>query len=73
MLLLRNDLSCRKISNTLDLEYSLIAHQLVILKRNKFVKSERKGKEVIYSLDDEHIRNILNYSINHIEEHLKYK
>ena len=43
----------------LGMTQSAVSHQLKILKLNGIIKSERKGKEVYYSLDDNHIETIV--------------
>jgi DNA-binding transcriptional ArsR family regulator len=45
-----------------------ISHQLKLLKQAKIVKGRKEGQSVYYSLDDEHIKNILNVGLEHIEE-----
>ena len=47
---------------------SLISHQLRILKDNKIVKSRRDGQSIVYSLDDEHIMQIVSLVKTHVEE-----
>ncbi len=47
---------------------SSVSHQLRILKTSKLVKSRREGKSIFYSLDDEHVRSILNMGMEHIME-----
>ena len=47
---------------------SAVSHQLKILKDAKLVRYRREGKSVIYALDDEHVRNILNMGMEHVEE-----
>ena len=47
---------------------SAVSHQLRILRQTKIVKSRRSGKEVFYSLDDEHIYKIYRMAIEHIAE-----
>ena len=47
---------------------SAVSHQLKALRLSKLVKSRKDGKTVYYSLDDEHIEEILAMSINHIQE-----
>ena len=47
---------------------SAISHQLRILKQAKLVKFRKDGKSVIYSLDDEHVREIFEKGREHIEE-----
>lgn len=47
---------------------SAISHQLRVLKQAKLVKYRKDGKSVIYSLDDDHIREIFEKGREHIEE-----
>lgn len=47
---------------------SAISHQLRILKQAKLVKYKKEGKVVYYSLDDEHISEIVKKGREHIEE-----
>lgn len=47
---------------------SAISHQLRILKQSKLVKYRKEGKSVYYSLDDEHVNEILMKGREHIEE-----
>ncbi len=48
-----------QIVNEIDESQSCVSHQLKSLKEVKIVKSERKGKCVYYSLDDEHVKKIV--------------
>ena len=52
----------------LKMKQSAISHQLKNLKQSRIVKSRRDGKVVYYSLDDHHIRNLLNMGMDHIRE-----
>ena len=56
------------ISNALNMNQSAISHQLKILKTNKLIKSRRQGKTIFYSLNDDHVYNIINQGIDHIKE-----
>ena len=47
---------------------SAVSHQLRILRQTKIVKSRRCGKEVYYSLDDEHISRIYRLVLEHLQE-----
>ncbi len=47
---------------------SAISHQLRILKQSKLVKYRKEGKSVYYSLDDDHVIEILLKGCEHIEE-----
>lgn len=50
---------------TLDMTKSAISHQLNILRQSKVVKWRRDGKNVFYSLDDEHITSIVELALAH--------
>lgn len=52
----------------LDMTKSAISHQLKILRMSKLVRSEKRGKNVYYTLDDQHIKEILKKSFEHISE-----
>ncbi len=54
-----------QIVNDVNQSQSCISHQLKLLKEEHMVKSERKGKCIYYSLDDEHVRNLLLQTFEH--------
>ena len=54
------------IANLLNMTKSSISHQLKILKIDRLVKSRKMGKEVYYSLNDEHVKMVLEIAIEHI-------
>lgn len=47
---------------------SAVSHQLRILRENKVIKARREGQNIIYSLDDEHIMQIVNLVKVHVQE-----
>lgn len=47
---------------------SAISHQLKNLREMNLVKAERLGKEVWYSLADEHIKKVFDISSEHVME-----
>jgi ArsR family transcriptional regulator len=47
---------------------SAVSHQLRVLKQARLVKYRRDGKVVYYSLDDEHVKEILDKGLAHVEE-----
>ena len=63
-----DELCVGDISTILGLTQSSVSHQLRILKDSKLVKFRRAGKSIYYSLDDEHVRSILNLGMEHLEE-----
>ena len=56
------------LSKILNVTQSAISHQLRVLKQNKLVKFRREGKNIFYSLADEHVRTIIKQGMEHIEE-----
>lgn len=56
------------ISALLNMSQSATSHQLRVLKQARLVKYRKSGKVVYYSLDDEHIKNIFNQGLMHINE-----
>lgn len=57
-----------EISEFLEITQSAVSHQLRVLKTSGLVRSRRNGKEMIYSLADEHVRNIIDCGMEHIAE-----
>ncbi|CDA34801.1 transcriptional regulator ArsR family [Firmicutes bacterium CAG:536] len=68
MSLQQSEMCVSDLANVLNMTKSAVSHQLKALRLSKLVKSRKDGKTVYYSLDDEHIEEILAMSINHIQE-----
>jgi len=56
------------LSAILSMSQSAISHQLRVLKSARLVRSRRDGKVVYYSLDDEHVKDILDVGMEHLNE-----
>lgn len=56
------------IAECLNMNKSAISHQLRILRQAKLVKTRKSGKEVFYSLDDDHVSEIYKCALAHIKE-----
>ena len=56
------------ISEQLNISISCVSHQLKILRSNNLIKSERRGKNIYYSLVDCHVHDIMQMALSHIEE-----
>lgn len=68
MSLLQSEMCVSDLANVVDMTKSAVSHQLKSLRLSKFVKSRKVGKTVYYSLDDEHIEEILAIAMHHIKE-----
>lgn len=66
--LFANESSVSEIATQLNMNISAVSHQLKILKSSKLIKSKRDGKQVYYSLADEHVKTIIAMGREHIEE-----
>ena len=47
---------------------SAVSHQLKVLRTAKLVRSQKKGKNVYYSLNDAHVKDILEKALEHVCE-----
>lgn len=56
------------IAALLGMNQSAISHQLRVLKQARLVKYRKEGKVVYYSLDDEHVKQIFDHGLVHINE-----
>lgn len=66
-----NEMCVCDIANVLNMTKSLISHQLAILKNAGIVRYRKSGKEVYYTLDDEHINKLYEIGLEHIEHRMK--
>lgn len=64
----KEELNVTELCNILNMSKSAISHQLKVLKDNSIVKYVRNGKNVTYSLDDDHVSYILKITREHISE-----
>jgi ArsR family transcriptional regulator len=55
------------IANVLNMTKSSISHQLATLRNAGIVKYRKSGKEVYYTLDDEHIKKLYEIGLEHID------
>lgn len=63
-----NEMSVLNIAETLNMEQSTISHQLRVLRQNKLVRVRREGKQIYYSLDDDHVKKIIEMGLDHVLE-----
>lgn len=56
------------LAESLSMTDSAVSHQLKLLKQAHLVKARREGKQVFYSLSDDHVRTIIDQGMNHINE-----
>jgi ArsR family transcriptional regulator, lead/cadmium/zinc/bismuth-responsive transcriptional repressor len=66
--ILNTELCVCDLCELLDLNQSAVSHQLQLLRKSKLVKYRKEGKQVYYSLQDEHIESIIKMALAHIME-----
>ena len=62
------DLYVGKLAEILNMSISAVSHQLRVLRNAKLVRGVKEGKEVKYSLDDNHVMMIISCGLTHLEE-----
>lgn len=55
------------IANVLSMTKSAVSHQLATLRRSGIVRCRKSGKEVYYTLDDDHIVKLFEIGLQHIK------
>lgn len=66
--LLQSEMCVCDMAALLGMNQSAISHQLRILKQTRLVKFRKDGKVVYYSLDDDHIKQIFDQGLVHVNE-----
>lgn len=66
-LLSKQELCVSCIAEALNMTHSAISHQLRLLRSAGLVKFMKDGKEVIYSLDDEHVLSLFAQALDHVK------
>ena len=64
--LFHNEMCVNDLAIALNMNQSAISHQLRVLKNAHLVKFKRDGKLVIYSLDDDHVKQIFDLGFKHV-------
>lgn len=57
-----------EISEELSMTQSAVSHQLRLLRASRLVKCRRDGKEIRYSLADDHVSAIMHIGMEHLME-----
>ena len=61
------ELCVTDLAAALEMTQSAVSHQLKLLRMANQVKSRRGGKSIFYSLDDQHVLDILQEALTHIQ------
>ena len=66
--LTHGELCVTDIANLLSVSTSAISHHLRTLRNLRLVKIRRDHRTLYYSLDDEHIENLIEEGMEHVED-----
>ena len=66
--LFASEMCVQDLAEVLGMNQSAISHQLRVLKQAGLVKYHKEGKYTIYSLDDEHVSQIVGQGMAHLSE-----
>lgn len=64
----KHELCVCDLANLLGMSVSAVSHQLARLRESKLVKGRREGKNMFYSLADEHVSLMLKGCVEHAME-----
>lgn len=56
------------LAELLGMSVPAVSHQLKILRTSRLVRTRRDGKNVYYSLTDDHVQRILELGLEHTDE-----
>lgn len=68
MVCLQDPISVSDIVTQLELSQPLVSHHLRLLKAARIVRSERRGKQIFYVADDDHVRCVIRDMVEHFSE-----
>lgn len=67
-LLVNGEMCVGDIAEAIALSQSAVSHQLRMLKQMHLIKYRREGKNILYSLADDHVLTILQMGLEHVME-----
>ena len=67
-LLQEGEFCVHDISAMLEMQQTAVSHQLKHLRQTRLVKYRKSGKQVFYSLNDNHIDAIMKIGLEHLNE-----
>lgn len=65
--LLEQELSVGSLAEALGMSESAVSHQLRGLRQLRLVRGRRQGRRIFYSLDDDHVAELLRMGLDHVD------
>jgi DNA-binding transcriptional ArsR family regulator len=66
-LLIDDEKSVRALADELDMTESAVSHQLRGLRQMHLVRARKSGRQVFYSLDDDHVSRLFTLGLDHVK------
>lgn len=60
-------LSVGELAEAVGMEQSAVSHQLRVLRHLRLAVADRSGRQIFYALHDEHVGDLLDQAIGHVE------
>ena len=66
-LLMEGEMSVSTLAEELKMTESAVSHQLRGLRQMHLVRARKDGRQVFYSLDDDHVSKLFSMGLDHLE------
>jgi DNA-binding transcriptional ArsR family regulator len=65
--LAHNELNVGDLARLVGMTESATSHQLRLLRAQRIVRSRKAGRQVFYFLDDQHVHDLLDRAVEHVQ------
>ena len=66
-LLIEGEMSVSALAEGLKMTESAVSHQLRGLRQMRLVRARKEGRQVFYTLDDNHVSKLYSMGLDHVE------
>jgi len=66
-LLIEREMSVSALAEGLNMTESAVSHQLRGLRQMRIVRARKEGRQVFYTLEDEHVQKLYSMGLDHVE------
>jgi len=66
-LLMEGEMGVSALAEELSMTESAVSHQLRGLRQMRIVRARKEGRQVFYTLEDEHVQKLYSMGLDHVE------
>ena len=66
-LLIEGEMSVSALADGLKMTESAVSHQLRGLRQMRIVRARKEGRQVFYTLEDDHVQKLYSMGLDHVE------